>query len=360
MKHIPGIDGLRALAALSVIFFHLEVPGFAWGWTGVPLFFVISGFLITRILLSLRDRSNTFWSTYLREFYIRRSLRIFPLYYAYLAVACVLALISHYKIPNLWTFFVYLQNYPLGASSFASPWVLGHTWSLAVEEQFYLLWPLIIWWAGRRRLPWVIVMTVVLSIGARIAISQWTGNPFLQFATLPSCADGLAMGAGLSLLYGERQAPSWSGRLLTAAGLLLLAAVCLIGYEAMWTPTGWVRSPLGDWFFSIVCLFYSALLWYVLAGPRRLLAMLEWAPLRQLGKISYGLYLYHGLILILTDRFLGYHLAAPSTALRVIRAVIVLGVTIVVAQLSFSIFERKFLRLKDALAASLPRKTESA
>lgn len=82
--------------------------------------------------------------------------------------------------------------------------------------------------------------------------------------------------------------------------------------------------------------------------------------MRQLGKISYGLYLYHGLILILTDRVLGYRLATPSTALQVIRAVIVLGVTIGVAQLSFLFFESKFLRLKDALAASLPRKTESA
>jgi peptidoglycan/LPS O-acetylase OafA/YrhL len=168
------------------------------------------------------------------------------------------------------------------------------------------------------------------------------------------------MGAGLSLLYDEAQAQSRSGRLLIAAGILLLAAVCLIGYEAMWTPTRWVRSPIGDWFFSIVCVFYSALLWYVLARPRRLLLMLEWAPLRQLGKISYGLYLYHGLILILTDRVLGYRLATPSTALQVIRAVIVLGVTIGVAQLSFLFFESKFLRLKDALAASLPRKTESA
>ena len=151
-----------------------------------------------------------------------------------------------------------------------------------------------------------------------------------------------------------------SGRLLAAAGALLLAVVASIGYEALWKPTGWARSPIGDWLFSIICAFYSALLWRVLTRPRRLLAILEWAPLRQLGRISYGLYLYHGLILILTDRLLGYHLAPPSTALSVIRAVIVLGVTIVAAQLSFSIFESKFLRLKDVLAASLPRKTESA
>jgi peptidoglycan/LPS O-acetylase OafA/YrhL len=360
MKHIAGIDGLRAFAALSVIFFHLEVPGFAWGWTGVPLFFVISGFLITRILLSLRERSNALWSEYLREFYIRRSLRIFPLYYAYLAVACVLALVSHYSIPHLWTFFVYLQNYPLGATSFASPWVLGHTWSLAVEEQFYLIWPLIIWWAGRDRLPWVIAAMIVLSIGARIVISISTGNPFLQFATLPSCADGLAMGAALSLLYGKKSMWTHSGRLLAAAGIFLLAAIAFTGYEALWKPTGWVRSPIGDWFFSIVCVFYSALLWRVLTRPQRLLTILEWSPLRQLGKISYGLYLYHGLILILTDRLLGYQVTPHSITLSVIRAVIVLGVTILAAQFSFSAFESKLLRLKDVLAAPLSREAESA
>lgn len=359
MKHIPGIDGLRAFAALSVIFFHLEVPGFAWGWTGVPLFFVISGFLITRILLSLRDRSNTLWGTYLREFYVRRSLRIFPLYYAYLGVACVLALISHYSVPNLWTFFFYLQNYPLGATSFASPWVLGHTWSLAVEEQFYLVWPLIIWWAGRDRLPWVIVTTIILSIIARIAILLWTGNPFLQFATLPSCADGLAMGAGLSLLYDSGSSRSRSVRLLLAAGVLLLISIGLIGYEALWTPTRWVHSPIGNWFFSIVCIFYSALLWQVLTCPLWLLRLLEWTPLRQLGKISYGLYLYHGLVLILTDKMLGYHLAPPSATLSLVRATVVLGVTFVAAQLSFSLFESKFLRLKDVLAGPVLRETES-
>lgn len=126
MTYIKGLDGLRALAALSVILFHLDTPGFALGWTGVPLFFVISGFLITGILLDLRDASPGI-GDFLRTFYIRRTLRIFPLYYAYVGIACGLALATHSVIPDLWSYVLYLQNYTLGASRFEHPWVLGHT-----------------------------------------------------------------------------------------------------------------------------------------------------------------------------------------------------------------------------------------
>ncbi|MCY1271263.1 O-acetyltransferase OatA [compost metagenome] len=350
MTYIKGLDGLRALAALSVILFHLDTPGFALGWTGVPLFFVISGFLITGILLDLRAASPGI-GDFLRTFYIRRTLRIFPLYYAYLGIACALALATHSVIPDLWSYVLYLQNYTLGASRFEHPWVLGHTWSLAVEEQFYLIWPFVVWLAGRRFLPAVIVATIAMSIVARMAISHFTGNPFLQFATLLSCADGLVMGAALSLAHRAGLLQARAVPFFLAAAALMALSLGIVGYGNMWTPLGWATGKLGDWFFSILCLFFTALLG-LLVRSQGLQNVLEWQPLRALGKISYGLYIYHGLILIVVDRLIHYHTAPHTTSLWLLRAGTVLVGTIITSWLSFRYFENPLLRYKDVLARS--------
>lgn len=354
MKYLKGFDGLRALAALSVILFHLDTPGFALGWSGVPLFFVISGFLITGILLDLRAASAPSIGGYLRTFYIRRTLRIFPLYYAYLGIACVLALAAHSVIPDLWSYVIYLQNYTLGASKFEHPWVLGHTWSLAVEEQFYLVWPLVVWWAGRRYLPAVIVATIAISIITRIAITHYTGNPFLQFTTLLSCADGLVMGAALSLAHREGTLKARAVPFFLVSASLLALSLWIVGYENLWTPLRWATGWLGDYLFSILCLFFTAVL-ALLVRSQALQQALEWPPLRALGKISYGLYLYHGLILIVIDRLIGYHTAPHTVSLWLLRAVTVLTGTIAISWLSFRYFENPLLRYKDVLARNRPQ-----
>lgn len=206
-----------------------------------------------------------------------------------------------------------------------------------------------VWWAGRRRLPWVIGIVIAMSIATRMAISGMIGNPFLQFTTLLSCSDGLAMGAALSLWYRHDSARKMASPFLVLTVALLAAAMTVVGYHALWSPTEWATGPLGDWIFSIVCLFYTSLLWLVVSsrGAQRIL---EWAPLRQLGKISYGLYLYHGLIFIIVDKLIHYHTAPHTVTLCLLRAITVLVATVVVAHFSYTFFEGPILRLKGALA----------
>src|SRR5690606_31249189 len=123
---------LRTIAIAIVILFHLNVPGFALGWAGVPLFFAISGFLITGILIRQKGQTTSIGPFY-RNFIRRRALRIFPLYFAYLAFAVASSLLFSEPFAYKWSYWLYLQNYTLGASQFAGSYTMGHTWSLAVE-----------------------------------------------------------------------------------------------------------------------------------------------------------------------------------------------------------------------------------
>src|SRR5579885_3225639 len=169
-SHIPALDGLRGIAILLVLWFHfrgylggepiqctLAIIG-EFGWIGVDLFFVISGFLITRILLQTKEKPD-----YFRSFYTRRALRIFPLYYASLAVLFLapMSFMSH-SLPvahdRLW-FWIYLANWnPLFEQ--IRPGSAAHFWSLSVEEQFYLVWPLLVWALSRKQFERVVMLVI--------------------------------------------------------------------------------------------------------------------------------------------------------------------------------------------------------
>ena len=184
---LPGVEGLRAIAILPVLLFHLTVPGFSLGWAGVNLFFVISGFLITGILVRTRGGQG-----YFRSFYARRGLRIWPIYYVSFLAVIAVALVRHIGISDWPHFVVYLQNYLLGWQSWrvGFPSFFSHTWSLAGEEQFYLIWPFLILLLSRRRL-WLFVaaMFVVAPLSRYLAVS--IDRPFLAFTALPTQVDAL-------------------------------------------------------------------------------------------------------------------------------------------------------------------------
>ena len=215
-KHIPALDGVRGLAVLMVVLVHYgggaKSPNplihfigliIKTGWTGVTLFFLLSGFLITGILWDSRDTPH-WW----RNFYARRSLRIFPLYYASLLLVLVGAAFSHTLrlcLSNIWIYALYLQNMPSlipRAVTLASPLLIGHFWSLAVEEQFYLIWPFVITRMKTLRQAENLCLAVFfLSAIFRLIIWTWHPNPFSYNQSLPARAGELALGGYLAMRF---------------------------------------------------------------------------------------------------------------------------------------------------------------
>lgn len=205
--HVLELDGLRGIAILVVCIFHFsfvmgscQLPlahsfqNIVWiGWCGVDLFFALSGFLITGILLDTRHSA-----TYFRTFYVRRALRIFPLYFAFLAI--MLGLVHHllwrHRYPGIttWWYLVYLQNWKPNHT--AGDLHVDHLWSLAIEEQFYMVWPLFLWLTPRK---WIAPLTLL--IGATAMVLRWYIAPgeFMYRGTLTRM-DGLALGALVAIV----------------------------------------------------------------------------------------------------------------------------------------------------------------
>ncbi|HEX7049816.1 MAG TPA: acyltransferase [Longimicrobiales bacterium] len=305
-SHIRALDGLRGIAILWVLLLHFlrldpaagAVDAFYWrlaqtGRMGVDLFFVLSGFLITRILLATREQRG-----YFRTFYARRALRIFPLYYLAvgLAVVALPALLG--VTPGLeavrkhqpW-FWLYGTNYLVARSGWGALGDLSHFWSLAVEEQFYLLWPLAVFWLGRSRLTLATAALLIAAPAIRMAaLLSGTSGEAVYVATHLRF-DGLGLGALLALIPATA---ARSARYRRAAAMLLLAgATAELGLLLA------AAHPAGLWTVAIkhtlVPLWCAALLYLAVTGrpgsPLRRFLEARW--LRSVGKYSYAVYVFH-------------------------------------------------------------------
>jgi peptidoglycan/LPS O-acetylase OafA/YrhL len=332
--YYPQLDGVRAIAAVMVMAFHFSqtfVPMrfLMLGQTGVDLFFVLSGFLISTILLKAQHAR---WEE-VRNFYIRRSLRIFPLYFGYLLGASLLgASVS-------WWFWVYLQNFPmaLNYSPLQGP---NHFWSLAVEEQFYLVWPFLILFWPRRWLAGAMWGTIAFSTLLRVVVVHTQISPFyLTFTRL----DGLAAG-GLLALYLHR------GQLSRARGYFLpgAAASMVLLLAGAWASHGqgvaWVQVTK---FTAATGMYACAVGWLLTQDGGFVNMLLATRPMRAIGRVSYGLYVYHPAIIGL----IALHLAGSSLAARLVAfALLSYGAAVV----SFYGFEKRFTDLKQRLAPEIP------
>jgi peptidoglycan/LPS O-acetylase OafA/YrhL len=328
--YFPALDGVRAIAALMVMVCHFcqdEAMRGPWiiGQTGVDLFFVLSGFLITTILLLAPARD---WHE-VRTFYIRRVLRIFPLYYG---VLIVLALCG--SVASFW-FWTYLQNIPL---LFSMP-VIGpaHFWSLAVEEQFYLVWPFLVFFLPRQWLTKALWAIVAMAVLFRILLLplgiHW--SIFVSFSRF----DGLAAG-GLLATYYRR------GLLHThRRGLLVMGA---ISASALWFEWWKFRGHGETWGqvveLSLTSSFYAAVVGYVVInGSAWFNGLLALKPLRFIGRVSYGLYVFHPFVF-------SYVLPRVHQLSSVVQLLACSGATLAVSTLSWYGYERWFIRLKGKLA----------
>jgi peptidoglycan/LPS O-acetylase OafA/YrhL len=339
LSYIPEIDGLRALAILGVLFFHLHLRFNSLGWTGVELFFVLSGFLITRILLSTRGKPH-----YFRTFYTRRTLRIFPIYY----LVIILVALAGGERGVAPYYLTYSQTITQLRSSFADAPMLGHTWTLAIEEQFYLVWPLVILMVTGRRLLGVLGAMFIGSLAIRYAL-QSHASPFLIDGWIGVQLDTFALGALLAYLLTERprqQVQRWCGWALLAGSAAVIGLVGAVGLNPFWTPYQWAHTPYGPWVITIFALT-SVGVTGMAATRHPLVSWLSAKPLVALGKISYGLYLYHPFVFAAVSQVMDRLGRFPLRG--VVWPLADIGCSIIVAQGSWLLIETPFLRLKERM-----------
>ena len=326
---IAELDGLRGLAALAVVVFHLSHESFYAGWAGVDVFFVLSGFLITGICLGGRPDWRWF-----RAFYWRRGLRIWPIYYVFVGGCFAVGIVTW---ANGWWYPFYFQNFPLYRYASAYRFVpnvpaLNHTWTLAMEEQFYFLWPALVVFAGRRA---VVPLAIMLwSVSVALRASGWSSFVLL------SHLDGFAAGAILAVLASSEHGRAVIPRLSAIAGI---AAVVLFVVLATRTPRPMEALNTGMALeISVAVLASLAIIGpVVLHSGHRRFAALRWPPLVYLGVISYGIYLYHWPILLLVR-----HLTPSIPGLWRAPGLIVLAATLAVSAASWRWIEQWFLKWK--------------
>jgi len=344
--HMPALDGMRGIAILLVLAHTFDVIqtrngmghdidlALDTGWIGVQLFFVLSGFLITGILLDTRSKPH-----YFRTFWIRRVLRIFPLYFGVLAVATAAGAASIY----LWT---YTSNFaaPLGHPEPVFP----HFWSLAVEEQFYLVWPLVVRLAGRRGVVALSFVLSALAIASRVYVRSHLGiESAYQFT--PCRMDALAIGAGVAALIrgdGVRRIVANSrASLLGGIGSGILLGGAVLGHLAR---TSAAMQASG---YTLIAVGFAVLLIGALPPHRIPARILSWSPLRRIGTYSYGMYVFHAPFHILVGLPLLERLHwKQGTAFGVAYMIGATLVTLALAALSYHLYERRFLALKQRLA----------
>jgi peptidoglycan/LPS O-acetylase OafA/YrhL len=359
---ISALDGLRAVASLTVVFYHF-FPHIARDWTspfwalhrlprlgdeGVNLFFVLSGFLISGILVNARD-SPRYFST----FYVRRAWRIFPLYYLVLASYAIAlgiagpgsAALGRLLDPQLplWTYVLYVQNFAMAmTSSYGAAWMAA-SWSLAIEEQFYLTLPAIVRVVSDRALGWIAVAAVVVPIPLRAAVQHVRFVPELSNKVLlPTAVDSLAVGV-LVMLAVRYRAPWLAGR----RGAL--------GWIAAASVAGWLIYPLVPNPHAVRLYFLDATATDVMCGA--VLAYLLVAPdgwlgrwlstrwMRTLGNMAYSTYLFHPILLCFSFQLLRRQdpiLRATSDLVPILVAAVA---TAVVSYGSWTLFESKLVKI---------------
>lgn len=294
--HLPSLDGLRAISILFVLLGHLSgTHGFVrldlgirdYAHLGVVIFFVISGFLITRLLLSEHAKKGRIS---LKLFYARRALRLFPASYAFIVCVFLLGLAGaiHLESRDLWHAVTYTVNYLPDRS-----WDVGHLWSLSVEEQFYLIWPFAFLMLGPRRAIWVSGAVILLGPVARAAAALLlTGTPYRDLEMFPMVADSLATGCLLAKISGWLERQSWYMALFRPVWSLGILALVLLtnrymGYTAcMVFGTSVINIGIAILIHRSV--YYSSG-WIGRA--------LNWGPVAFVGLLSYSLYLWQQLFL---------------------------------------------------------------
>lgn len=364
---IRGLNGVRAIAFLLVFLLHTGYLQF--GWVGVQLFFVLSGFLITDILM--RMKSVLGLKAYLYTFYTRRALRIFPLYFFFITL---ILLISMYLIG------IGYKSFLLGKVLYEAPFAFAfvfnffaslrdivpsplfmHLWSLSIEEQFYLFWPLVIFIVPQKYSKHLFITGIVSGVTFRLLFHVAHTAGLLDFMTQPSALamytlpfshiDAFAFGAFVSR-FEIRNAVTklfWTGGILSIAGYLSLFAS--VGSVGEWSALGYpVTLPSAYqfiWAYSALNYFF-ALFVYCVAKNGLWVRAFDTPVLDYLGRISYGLYIYHVPVIWFSTRLRDVKGFEGVTPLQI--SVVAFAATLLISTLSFYVLENPLIRLKERYA----------
>jgi peptidoglycan/LPS O-acetylase OafA/YrhL len=370
-KHVPALDGLRGIAILLVMFFHfawaapavgtlskLWVFASTFGWTGVDLFFVLSGFLITGILLDSRDGPG-----YFRNFYARRVLRIFPLYYGILAVTLVvLPHFVSYDAPDMrlllqeqgWLW-AYAANLSValrhGQFIWDASWLrLAVLWSLAVEEHFYLVWPLLVMLLPRRSLLRLTVAIVVLTPFARRGARLVDVPPATIYVLTVFRADALSLGALLALVVRDPELHRKARRVAPWAAIASGVAIAVPVLRRHLVDN--YDFGLQTFGYTAFAILYGALVLGAVSAPATsgLRRALSSPALTFFGKYSYGAYMLHDLLRPAYLRLFPVagiqRVLGPQVLGYLVHTALGIAITYGFAFLSFHLYEMRFLELK--------------
>ena len=355
-EHYPALDGLRGIASLIVVFTHNFgfTKVFFFGWIGVDLFFVISGFLITRILLQTREDPH-----YLRNFYVKRVLRIFPLYYLtliffFLVVPFIknFPLDISYYVENQWWFWTYLQNWFL---IFKNPGntttVIQHYWSLAVEEQFYMIWPWVVLFIKKPKHLLIFASAMLFAVIAT-RFTLWTMKirdlNYLGLYTFTRI-DGICVGSMLAILQHMRS--KFLEKYFTTV-VFLLAGLNFLFYFFN-KPYQFTYPYLAIVGYTTFAVLFALLIHEIVIKRNKLINLfLDNAVLRFFGKISYSFYVFHWpVFLIFFDyvyKWIDNRTSFSAFMVHLVTSILLTLAGLIISVCSYYGFERHFLKLKKA------------
>jgi len=370
--YIRSLDGVRAIAIILVMTFHSGITRF--GWIGVQLFFVLSGFLITGILWKEKSKTGTLPFKF-KKFWVRRSLRIFPLYYAYLAVIGIVYLAVHF--PSYFTLFIpyavtYTANFPLQLLHTVGNPLFNHLWSLSIEEQFYLLFPLIILLSSRKLIKVLLVSILFLSPILRLLMGEYYRSKGFPAAIV---ADGVNFNTLCQLdafcFGGIIPVFALDGKIGRPWRLLGIMACLALGAGL----ASYLASPAGEpylldlgyyhyyidqyqhvWQYTLLNLVFACTILALISavGKHRfplLRKALENKWMVNVGKVSYGMYIYHWLIWV----YLFVAVFHPQTvAFKLLLFIPYVVIVYAFSELSYRIYERRFIQLKDKFFPGKP------
>jgi peptidoglycan/LPS O-acetylase OafA/YrhL len=351
--YYPGLDGLRGVAIMLIAGYHIFdfLPFFEYGWLGVDLFFVLSGFLITDILLKTKEMKG-----YLRNFYMKRILRIFPIYYLCLSVFIILLPAirevpydSGYYREHQLSFWFYLVNWLFIFKHPEETFLLNHLWSLALEEQFYFIWPWLILIIRRSsKLLWIVFALMFFVIASRVGIWCLYEGKVNESLYKFSRVDGLFVGSALAVYLQNHE--KISKRILRNILIILASVNILFLFLKSYVYPVMEYFPLiGYTTFAVI---FGLILHAIICSEKRNeINLMHHAALRFLGKISYGFYIYHWPIYVLLySGITGYiqsHLLSDYLPVQFISACIIMLFTALVSIVSYLVIEKKFLKLKE-------------
>lgn len=349
-RYISELDGLRGIAILMVIAIHAHLPFAGGGFLGVDLFFVLSGYLITTLLLKEQQATG---DINFKSFYWRRCIRLFPVLFAFLVLYLALGLIfasNKFNILRNWLIvFFYGTSWTRALFGGPSSWV-GHTWSLSIEEQFYLLWPVILYKARRvnpKKMIAALVATCIIVVFYRYSLLVYGVKTDRIFFGFDTRMDALIIGCTMAYLLNRRFAFMDSAPWNIVLKACALSGVVFMAYEFAFP------SDKSNWFWSyglsLVTISSAFIILFILSNPDSIFTrLLRNKGVVYTGKISYGLYLWHYPIFSFLQEYTRLTLTAQ----------VIIGVTLsyAVSSLSFYLLERPLLKYKDLLG----RKVASA